>query len=336
MSIDEIGIFRDAAPEVASYDPFAKARVRARLVNGEAPAHRPHLVRRRFLTVGALTLALGAGITAVQNVEFGGGGDLKITPTGAVKAPKRVLGPVADAADFADRAAAQAATEPAWTIRPDQWSYVKNLLASSSKGNGGALFGPPDRRMTSEHWSSADGKKAAFFVNGKLEVTQQPEVTPRSDYPFLLALPTDPVALRNFVFEQVRAESPGRRPNEDDLAARAFQVIEVWMRGLALPPAIRAALYGVVAKLPGVKYEAKAADLAGRKGVTLYRIEEGYLRREIMVDPVTYEYLGFRSIAIKNHVSKGLDRDLHSKKGQILGWGALLKTATVDKAGQRP
>lgn len=153
-------------------------------------------------------------------------------PTGTVKAPKRVLGPVADAADFADRAAAQAATEPAWTIRPDQWSYVKDLRARSSKGVGGSLFGPPDRRVTIESWKSADGKKTAGLVKGKVKISGQPQwspgSSPRMDYPFLIALPTDPVALRDFVFEHVRDEAPGQRLTEDELAARSFEIIEIW------------------------------------------------------------------------------------------------------------
>jgi hypothetical protein len=45
--------------------------------------------------------------------------------------------------------------------------------------------------------------------------------------------------------------------------------------------------------------------------------------------------MGFRSIAIKNHFTRGTDSDLHIKKGQILGWGGLLKAAIVDRPGQR-
>jgi hypothetical protein len=136
------------------------------------------------------------------------------------------------------------------------------------------------------------------------------------------------------VYKVVDSEG-GPTPGDAGRAGRAFQIIDVFMRDSALPPKLRAAMYGALAKIPGVRYEAKAVDIQGRPGVTLYRIEEGYLRSEIIVNPKTYEYMGFRFIAIKDHVTQGTDRDLHTKKGQILGRGGLIKAAIVNGPGQR-
>ncbi|GII56851.1 hypothetical protein Pth03_52400 [Planotetraspora thailandica] len=338
MSADEITTFRDGRPEATPYDPGARARLRARLINEATLAPRAHSrARRRIATVGVATAALVAGITVVQNVEFGGRPTADHTAAGESRKPL-LLRPVANAEDLANAAALQAATEPATRPRPDQWSYAKSVFADSSNGSGGSLFGPPDKRVTVERWSRVDGKQSAIIDKGRLQIRDLSAMeqggSPRSDYPYLLSLPDNPSALLAHVYKVVDEENGGR-PDDEARAGRAFEIIEVFMRDSALPPKLRAAMYGALAKIPGVRYEAKAADILGRPGVTLYRIEEGYLRSEIMVNPKTYEYMGFRFIAIKDHVSRGTDGDLHTEKGQILGWGGLLKAAIVDEPGQR-
>jgi hypothetical protein len=341
MSTDEITTFREARPEATPYDPGARARLRARLVD-EATAS-PHArplggrsARRRFMTVGVLTAALVAGITVVQNIDLSGRSTGNPATPGESRRPL-LLGPVANAEDLAQAAAQQAAAEPDARPRPDQWSYAKTVLAMSSKGTGGSLFGPPDRRLTVEQWRRADGKQSATIEEGKLQIQNAAGAgaSPRSDYPYLLSLPEDADALLDHVYKVVDEENGGEKESGTARADRAFQVIEIYMRDSALPSKLRAAMYGALARIPGVRYEPKAADIQGRPGVTLYRIVEGYLRDEIIVNPKTYEYMGFRSIAVKDHVSKGLDMDLHTKKGQILGWGGLLKATIVDRAGQR-
>jgi hypothetical protein len=341
MSPDEITTFREARPEATPYDPGARARLRARLVD-EATARAPRAhplsgARRRIVTVGVLTAALVAGITVVQNIDLSGRPAGNHATPGETRRPV-LLGPVANAEDLAQAAALQAAAEPDARPRPDQWSYAKTVLAISSKGTGGVLFGPPDKRLTVERWRRADGKQSATIENGRLEIrnlsAMEQNASPRSDYPYLLSLPDDADALLDHVYKVVDSES-GQKASDKERADRAFQIIEVFMRDSALPSRLRAAMYGALAKIPGVRYEAKAADIQGRPGVTLYRIVEGYLRSEIIVNPKTYEYMGFRFIAIKNHDSQGLDGDLHSKKGQILGWGGLIKAAIVDRPGQR-
>ncbi|GAA1268172.1 hypothetical protein Psi02_10100 [Planotetraspora silvatica] len=341
MSTDEITTFREARPEATPYDSGARARLRARLVD-EATAV-PHArplggwsARRRFVTVGVLTAALVAGITVVQNIDLSGRPTGNPTTPGESRRPL-LLGPVANAEDLAQAAAQQAAADPDARPRPDQWSYAKTVLAMSSKGTGGALFGPPDRRLTVEQWRRVDGKQSATIEEGKLQIQNAAGMgaSPRSDYPYLLSLPEDADALLDQVYKVVDEENGGEKVPSTARADRAFQVIEIYMRDSALPSKLRAAMYGALAKIPGVRYEAKAADIQGRPGVTLYRIVEGYLRSEIIVNPKTYEYMGFRFIAVKDHVSTGLDMDLHTKKGQILGWGGLLKATIVDRAGQR-
>lgn len=337
---DTITVFRAARPGVAPYDQVARARTRARLINGPARpaafARGGPLASRRLLTLGALTMALAFGITVVQNIEF------RDDPVTAHRTPAtpRLLGPVANAG-LADKAAVWAAAQPDGHPRADQWGYVKHLMADSSSGSGGRLFGPPDKRVTVERWYKADGTQSAYLDHGDLRIRVLSEMerggSPRRDYPYLLGLPDSADALLARAFDVADSEGGGRMIPPDDRAGRAFQIIQVWVRDSALPPKLRAAMFGALAKIPGVRYEPRAKDLIGRRGVALYRIEEGYLRTEIIIDPATYTYMGFRNIAIRNGpktMGESGERS-QSRKGEVLGWGATLKTAIVDKPGRR-
>ncbi|MEV0830286.1 hypothetical protein [Nonomuraea rubra] len=68
--------------------------------------------------------------------------------------------------------------------------------------------------------------------------------------------------------------------------------------------------------------------------MTLYRVHEGYLRDEIFVDPETYEYLGYRTIVVRDFEQPGAYDSV--KKGQLLGWGSVIASGVVDRPGLRP
>ncbi|MFI6514334.1 CU044_5270 family protein [Spirillospora sp. NPDC050679] len=326
MTHDEIALLREARPEAAAYDPEAKARLRGRLLAAaDVPERRAGAHgRRRFALAGALAVAAAAGVVAVPALDRDAPAPL---PAPRESAEPLAMGPVASVVSLADNAA-RAAARRSDAPRPDQWSYVKTVLASSSKGVGGSLFGPPDRRMTFEEWRKADGTLSARREGGRL-VTQKGQGT--IPYPDLLKLPHDPDALLAEVRRRVAAE---KAPVAD--GNRAFQIIEMMMRDTALPLKVRAAMYGALAKMPGVRFEGRAADILGRRGVTLYQVVEGYLRTEIMVDPRTYDYLGFRFVVVKPH----RDSDEHGvqrryKPGEVLGWGGAAVMAVVDGPGER-
>ncbi|KAB2346088.1 CU044_5270 family protein [Actinomadura rudentiformis] len=336
MNDDEITVFRKARPDVPPYDDAAKARARARLLDARTSRsgrsiRLPRLTSAQgLLAAGAATAVLIAGPTLlVKNFDRDGG------PGATGKS--NALGPGAAAPD--DRP------------RPGQWSYIKILSASSSKGDGGSLLGPPDLRVTREEWRSVDGKQTAFMDKGKLRTDPaagagvqrrsgskqmaMSETSPRTDYPYLLSLPTEPAALLAEIGRTIDKENGPHKATAEQRASRTFQIMEIWMRDVALPAKLRSAMYRALGQIPGVKYEGRAADIAGRSGVTFYRIEEGYLRMEIMVDPATHQFLCFRAIAIRNHLSKADDRNTFRKKGDILGWGGPVKVGFVDKPGQR-
>jgi len=263
------------------------------------------------------------------------------------------LRPVADARDLADNAASLAAAEDDATPAPHQWAYMKKRVARAAADGGERLSGFPKETTTHEMWRRADDKKFASILNGRLKVFEGSEF--EVPYPYLLSLPTEPGALLDRVYEQIDAEAARQRESWNERVKQrfgqrgpeknpaptvsaeerrmwAFQYIAQGMRDAVLPSRLRAAMYGAMARIPGVTFEDRASDLARRKGVTLYRVQSGYLRDEIFVDPKTYEYLGYRTIAVRDH-----DEDhITVKKGQILGWDALMTSAVVEKAGHRP
>jgi hypothetical protein len=64
--------------------------------------------------------------------------------------------------------------------------------------------------------------------------------------------------------------------------------------------------------------------------------EEGYLKEEIVIDPVTYVPMGSKDVALKDRTEVGTDTTLHIPKGAVLSWQALLGTRIVQHPGQLP
>jgi len=64
-----------------------------------------------------------------------------------------------------------------------------------------------------------------------------------------------------------------------------------------LSPALRSALYQVLATVPGVERVPGQVDLAGRPGVAIARTGDGK-RTEIVIDPGSSRMLGFRIVAV--------------------------------------
>ncbi|WP_086853767.1 CU044_5270 family protein [Amycolatopsis kentuckyensis] len=100
---------------------------------------------------------------------------------------------------------------------------------------------------------------------------------------YLASLPTDPQRLKAVleadgpIFKRVGA-----------LATTADAL---------LSPALRSALYQVLATIPGVERVPGQVDLAGRPGVAIARTADGK-RAEIVIDPVSSRMLGFRIVAV--------------------------------------
>jgi hypothetical protein len=215
------------------------------------------------------------------------------------------------------------------------------------------MFGPPDERQITLKWYRVDGcaETSGITVPPSLPPTKtfsgrltiDPASCDQSDlggwksysYQYLNSLPTDPAALESVIL----ANNPpgGYIPTRTDAIFEAIYTLlaDGEPLGAVIPPKLSAALYRVLRELPGVHFE-NDTDLAGRSGLGFYAVLEGYLKEELVIDPLTYTYMGYKDVAIKDHVDTGTDGTRHIDKGHVLGWEALLGSAIVKHPGQIP
>jgi hypothetical protein len=106
-------------------------------------------------------------------------------------------------------------------------------------------------------------------------------------------------------------------------------------RFTVVPPKLAATLYRVLERLPEVRFES-GTDLAGRMGLGFYMVLGGYYKLEIVVNPDTYTFMGDKYVAVAAHTMNGTDGTRSIKKGQVLGWEALLASAIVERPGELP
>jgi hypothetical protein len=250
--------------------------------------------------------------------------------------------------EFVARAAALA---PARAPGPHEWVYMKIEVADSSKGGGGFLFGPPDEREFSLSWVRVDWGEYAGTQSFPIGLPPQTVVHTHISispvggslggwksvsYAYLNSLPTDPARLRAVILGQNGQRMPWYQPNPDVAVFSAIATLLVGQtEGVWLPPRLAVTIYRLLQQIPGVHFDS-AADLAGRTGLGFYMVIDGWQKHELVINPVTYSYMGDEWIAVRAHTSVATDGTRYIKKGQVLGWAALLASAIVKHAGQIP
>lgn len=260
-------------------------------------------------------------------------------------------GTLSQLVDYATRAAAAAPDRPP---RPDQWVFMKTETATSSAGNGGFLFGPPDGLAIGLEWTRVDWSEDATLdaampanlrpgqlVHGTVWISPDGGGTlcgwPSVSYGYLSSLPADPAALAAAIRANNAPDVSCHLPGPDNIMI--FEAIRTLLQGETegawVPPRLAASMYRLLQRLPGVRFDA-GIDLAGRSGIGIYMIEDGWHKEELVINPMTYQFMGSETIAVRAHVSAGTDGIRRMKAGQVLGWMALLATAIVDKPGQLP
>jgi len=105
--------------------------------------------------------------------------------------------------------------------------------------------------------------------------------------------------------------------------------------GVLIPPKLAASKYRVLQQLPGVHFDS-GTDIAGRTGIGLNMVIDGWYKQGFVIDQETYTFVGAKTVAIKAHKSVTTDGTRYIKKGQVLGWQALLESGIVRHPGQIP
>lgn len=334
---------------------------------GEAPgsAGRPR-GRRRGLRV-AVAVATAVAVAAAVAVVAGGftghasrpqAGPRMMAWTGRPTAlsadpdyPR--LGRARTVAQLVDYATRAAAISSGHAPGRREWVFVKTELADSAAGSGGFLFGPPDKRVIGLQWIRVDWREYASLsvhvhpslpssrvVHGQLEIVPGGGGTlggwKSVRYSYLSSLPTDPARLESVIL----ADNNPRMPwysSPDNVAI--FNAISTLLQGETegawVPPRLAATMYRVLQRLPGVRFDS-GTDLAGRSGIGLYMVIDGWYKQELVINPQTYTFMGVKTVAVKAHQDVAMDGTRQIRKGQVLGWLALLGSGIVRHPGQLP
>ncbi|MGL5859356.1 MAG: CU044_5270 family protein [Angustibacter sp.] len=142
-----------------------------------------------------------------------------------------------------------------------------------------------------------------------------------STYPELLALPRDTDQLYEAVERATRtmqADGGNTRPGEAQMLAIVCDVLS----NPGVPSDLRAALYRVAARIPGVDIVEGATDGLGRTGSAIRTVEEDTgIARQLVFDPATGEVLATRQV---------------SDDGVVYYEDAITQRAIVDSIDDRP
>jgi hypothetical protein len=79
-----------------------------------------------------------------------------------------------------------------------------------------------------------------------------------------------------------------------------------------------------------------ATDLADRTGLGFYVVIDHWYKQELVINPATYAFMGNKTVAVAAYEAVAADDRRPIKRGQVLGWEALLEEAIVSHPGQLP
>ncbi|MEV4518434.1 CU044_5270 family protein, partial [Dactylosporangium sp. NPDC049525] len=192
------------------------------------------------------------------------------------------------------------ATQPA--VRPDQFVYTETVVVRLE-------IHPDARTVTGEprlvrQWLSVDGTRPGLTRERPLD---RPDAGWRDDRipacpacPGTLrgGLPTDAGAMAAYLYRPP-GDDEGWHLETSDADTRALDRATVVLTVAQTAPAVQAALFAAMERIPGVRVRDGAADLAGRTGVALvWRTGTGDL--ELIFDPQTFRYQGMnRTLTVR-------------------------------------
>jgi hypothetical protein len=298
---------------------------------------RAHHGRSRWLRPALLFGGVAAGLAAVLVVSLLPGGTARQPQAGQHPSGRTAL----TAAYILNRAASAAAATPQPVPRPDQFIYYSSVGMSIGYMNPGS---PHEQAWLfssrTQGWTSVDGLRTGMAhvtdeANEKLPwgpvpppVTRDPyswstvprlncpgRAPARGTYAFLATLPTDPALLRTWIYGHLDGQNP---PDK-----QAWNDIRDMLLTLA-PPRVAAALYRVLATIPGVTVVPDAANAVGRIGIAVSRAGA-----ELIFDPRTYQFIGERAVLTKPEAGVG-------PAGTVIQSSAMLQWKVVDSLPDVP
>jgi hypothetical protein len=253
------------------------------------------------------------------------------------------FGPATASARVVLERAARAISRQAWDpLQPGQWLYFRQL--GSTPGHNGPA--PADANSVEQIWLAADGaarivQRPGVVSGGDVLLFHQPpsEVLAEKrrqrlgthlrvmaygqryqwgagpDYQQLIQLPTNPAKLRRWI--ERRAVNPGSTCAPGVSDCNTFSFVESLLVGGPLPPEVSAALYRIIASLPGMRLIGQTRDPLGRRGVAVgYVFEHQPGRAELIFNPNTGIFLAERGISLD-------PKRTHAPAGAVVYWNAI-------------
>jgi hypothetical protein len=331
--MDVMGVLRaafgaDEVPDQAAEDRARAALYQRMSSKGQRMISTHRHRRTRFaITAGVAVAAAAAVVVAVAVTR---GDDHAPAPEAAppVSSPAKnnvlPFARPASAAEYLENAAWTAERRPWTEPRPDQFMYIETLNLRNKPAyerdhpNDPIQAGQGETRKIQE-WNSIDGQTKADYVKGRLVVTKNREGNESWDritWSTITSM-TSP--------DKVPDGVPGPGSMGVDLDAFIGQYV--------VPPNVQAAIFRHLAQTPGMTINPDAVNIDGRPAVGLGRIIEGYLSQELLFDKQTYQFIGEREVAIKDHVTHGDDGDAVSHRGDVYRQVIYSKMIIVDRPG---
>jgi hypothetical protein len=293
------------------------------------------LVRPAAATAAAAAAAAAAviavAVALAATAESGGphrSGTGPSPAAGGLAAPTGPLALAANATVIASRS-----IDP----RSTQWIYLKVLSTTSNAAPGGIMAQVPGTRRITETWTQVSGQKFAYVQHGKIivigtSIAGSPYGWSRITYRYLNSLPTSPAGLMKVIRHNIQMlPAPGAGATGQQIFDSVVALIE---NNPVLPARLSAACYGVLARLKSVRL-GHVMSLAGKEVLSLYQVQDGYLRREILISPDSYAYSGQITVAVRSRTLRGLDGVLHVRKGELLADDAIIASQIVNRPGER-
>jgi hypothetical protein len=320
------------------------ARARAALLDAidqaEIPRARRPRRRRRWAPVGVLGVAAAVGVGVVVALSLRGG---------AANPP-----PAAAAVVLRRAAVAAEASGGPRRLRPGEYWYVKSIWTipgvqlAAPAGNANDTIVDALSTYERQTWIGLDraGRVESHTVGPITFLSAaarrqwirlgRPRELPGYNGPLpanafirpyaqLLALPTNLDALWQMLYREAGSGNAAWKRHE------MFTEIGDLLREDPIPAKVRAALYLVAARIPGIELLGVTRDSIGRPAlaVALNDTFDGE-RDELLFDPKTSALLGERSVVVKPPPS------FHVKPGSAWSGATYLASGIVERIGQVP
>jgi hypothetical protein len=249
--------------------------------------------------------------------------------------------------------------EPSWQFDTTQDETVQNWEAADGSGrelityNGPVQFTTPASR---EGWVLSGKPSIASPTNTSSGQLDTPLIassrvgvavptrdgTPGEQPAEDSSLPTDANALRRVIQAGGSGIPPSVAANISDPSTpagtfgTAAEILETPATGIS--PALRSALFQVMANVPGVRLLGQATDRVGRSGTEIASpIDSFGFRFEIVIDRSTGQLLQTQDVLVAPSELSPLDQKYFGdRKGEAQGWTDYLSSGIVDSTGSVP